>query len=185
MTAPLVRGWEACDFNMSLHFHVAWHQQWSVALQFQRLWHLRKKGWGNHSNQLRSSVGNRAKEVSWCYLLQFWIVSNGGLQVELGKQTKRSGGIMRNIVLYRCGYGTLDKWTFVWRAMQPIRTTRTEAFQYKDRCVFVIILLYYTAIYTVPLLLPGTPTNLTVLIWTCLDKWLYFSHKQRIFTFHL
>ena len=42
---------------------------------------------------------------------------------------------------------------------------------FNTKTVFVIIiLLYYTAIYTVPLLLPGTPTNLTVLIWTCLDK---------------
>lgn len=62
--------------------------------------------------------------------------------------------------------------------MQPIGTTRTEAFQYKDRCVFVIIiLLYYTAIYTVPLLLPGKLTNLTVLIWTCLGNISFPTNK--------
>lgn len=181
MTAPLVRGWEACDFNMSLHFHVAWHQQWSVALQFRRLGILTKRGksWEIIVTSCRHQWKiHQKKWVSPIFGFFPMVVTSG-----IGETHQRSGGIMRNIVLYRCGYGTLDKWTFVWRAMQPIGTTRTEGFQYKDRCVFVIIiLLYYTAIYTVPLLLSGKLTNLTVLIWACLGKIRFFFSTNKRFS---
>ena len=89
MTAPLVRGWEACDFNMSLHFHVAWHQQWSVALQFQRPGIKKKKG--GKIIVTSSSRQWEIKQKEWVYviLLHFLIISNGGYKWNWGNKPKK------------------------------------------------------------------------------------------------